>query len=307
MNNKSLRKTMLHYAVYLAVRLFVAISGVFSYHANRAVCSALAILATDIIPFRRKVLKENLLQAFPEMTAEERKKIIRKMWEHLFLMGAEFFIGRRRINERNWRRHIFITDGANNVRVFFPDRPLIVVTGHYGNFEMGALVLGILGYPTHTVARALDNPFLNRYVTELREESGQYLIDKNGATTMVTKVIEERGIVAFLADQAAGPRGYWVDFFGKKASTHKVIALLSLRYNAPIFVCHCTRVDNGELRFELVADDFYDPLLPKEGCSSVREVTQWFTTALENAVRKHPEQYWWLHRRWKDYGIARPR
>ena len=307
MKNITKRQKFLNYTIYLVVRLFVAISGIFSYRVNRSTCAALAFVVTYIIPFRREILTQNLIQAFPEMTAEERIALIRKMWEHLLLMGAEFFIGRRRMSERNWRRHVRIADGANNVRVFFPDRPLIVVTGHYGNFEMGAFILGILGYPTHTVARFLDNPYLNRYVTAIREETGQYLINKDGASQPVMKVIEEHGIVAILADQSAGKRGCWVNFFGRKGSTHKVVALLSLQYNAPILVCHCTRVDDRDLFFELVADDFFDPLQPKEGVSTVKEITQWFTTVLENAVRRHPEQYWGLHRRWKDCGVAHPR
>lgn len=291
-------------AVYLLVRLVVAVLGIFPYESCQGVVRFLAFLFTDVFPVRRSVLNENLSIAFPDADPSERRCLIFAMWRHLLLMGIEFFIGRRVLHETNWRRYVRIVDGRNKVRLFFSNRPLILVTGHFGNFEMGGHVLGLLGYPTFSVARSLDNRYLNRYVGAMRESTGQYLLEKNGGYEDILDVLENRGIVAFLADQSAGPRGCWVDFFGRAASAYKAMALMSLQYSAPILVCHCTRIKGEAMRFELAPVDYFDPLDPPEGIESVFEITQWFTSVLEKNVRRQPEQYWWLHRRWKTFGRA---
>lgn len=291
-------------AVYLLIRSVVALIGIFPYESCAGVVAFLAFLFTDVIPVRRSVLDENLRTAFPDADACERRRLVRAMWRHLLLMGIEFFIGRRMLHETNWRRYVEIRDGRNQVRHFFSHRPVILVTGHFGNFEMGGHILGLLGYPTFSVARSLDNRYLNRYVVSMRESTGQYLLEKNGGYEDILDVLENRGIVAFLADQSAGPRGCWVDFFGKSASAYKAMALMSLQYSAPIVVCSCTRQNGPFMRFKLATSDYFDPLDPPPGIESVFEITQWFTSVLERGIRRRPEQYWWLHRRWKTFGRA---
>lgn len=289
-------------AVYVAVRLVVAVVGIFSIEQCREAAVFLSWLFTHVIPIRRKTIHENLHASFPNLTPREEKRLTRKMWEHLLLMGAEFFAAHRMFHKENWCLYIEAEQAQEMVRLFFQDRPLLMVTGHFGNFEVGGYTLGLLGYPTFSIARKLDNPFLNRYIEKLRAETGQYIIDKNEGIEDIFRVIEGNGRIAFLADQSAGPKGCWVDFFGRPASAYKAIALFSRRYHAPILVCSISRVNNTPMRFRIEPIGFYDPLDPPEGLDSVFEITQWFTSLLERRIRQDPEQYWWLHRRWKTYG-----
>lgn len=289
-------------AVYAAARLFIAVIGIFSEDQCRGAISVLAWILTYPVPIRRKTLEQNLQTAFPNSTRRERNRLIFRMWEHLFLMGEEFFTARRILHKEIWCRHVEAVEAQAMIRLFFQNRPLIMVTGHFGNFEIGGYTLGLLGYPTFSVARRLDNPFLDRYIRRLRETTGQYLIDKNDGFDDILTVIEENGRLAFLADQSAGPKGCWVDFFGKPASAYKAMALLSQQYNAPILVCDVSRVGGVPMKFRIEPLGLYDPLDPPEGLSSVFEITQWFTSLLEKRIRQNPEQYWWLHRRWKTYG-----
>ena len=300
--NKPFLKTAFDFAVYSAIRLAVAVIGIFSMERCRDVAAILARLVTDVFPVRRKTLRENLRAAFPGLTPREEKALIRKMWEHLFLMGGEFFAARRVIHKESWCRWVEAGRAQDMVRLFFQHRPLIMISGHFGNFEIGGYVLGLLGYPTFSVARRLDNRFLDRYIGRLRAETGQYIIDKNEGFDDILRVIEGNGRIVFLADQSAGPKGCWVDFFGRPASAYKAMALLSLQYNAPILVCDVSRVNNTPMKFRIEPLGFYDPLDPPRGIESVFEITQWFTSLLERRIRRTPEQYWWLHRRWKTYG-----
>ena len=105
--------------------------------------------------------------------------------------------------------------------------------------------------------------------------------------------------MTFLADQAAGPKGCWIEFFGRPASAHKAIGLLALENQAPIVVSFARRLDRP-LQFELSTYAVADPQTGGEPFASVKTLTQWFSSRLEEIIRAHPEQYWWLHRRWKD-------
>jgi KDO2-lipid IV(A) lauroyltransferase len=300
-------KTVLDYFVYLFVRVLVCAVQSLSIGAGHKLALVLAFVFTDIIPIRRKLLQENLQIAFPDSTEAERHRIVLKMWEHLFLMGVEIAQGSRRIRDRNWKEHIELPGVQPLMRYLHQDRPLILCTGHFGNFEMGGFALGVLTHPSNYVARTLDNPFLNRFIKDFRESTGQFLISKNDGYEDILHVLENRGLMAFLADQSAGPKGCMVDFFGKAASTYKAIALLSLQYNAPIAVCLPLRrmKPNGEfaaMQFQLHITEILDPLCLPPGIQNVKDITQWFTKQLENGIRRFPEQYWWIHRRWKEYG-----
>ena len=98
------------------------------------------------------------------------------------------------------------------MRYLLDDRPLLIIASHLGNFEVGGYVLGILGFPTYTVARTLDNPYLDRFVNEFRGRTGQHMIPKNGGLRPDHRVLADGGTMTFLADQYAGPKGCWVNF-----------------------------------------------------------------------------------------------
>jgi KDO2-lipid IV(A) lauroyltransferase len=221
------------------------------------------------------------------------------MWEHLFLLVLEVAHVPRKIHETNWRKHIKLRDVAPLMRQLISDRPVIVVTGHLGNFELGGYALGILGFPTFTVARNLDNPYLDRYLAGFRAATGQHLIPKNGGYDQIEHVLGNGGTMAFLADQYAGEKGCWVEFFGRPASAYKAIALLSLEHDAPVAVCYARRLDRP-MQFEMVTQSMADPRHAGNDVGTVRDMTQWYTSQLEQAIRSVPEQYWWVHRRWKD-------
>ena len=292
-------KHVIDYSVYLLVRILFCVAQSLSLKTGQRLSRGLARLFTDVIPVRRRLLEENLLTAFPNSTRKERYALILKMWEHVFLMGMEIAWASRRIRDVNWPEHIQLTGVLPLMSLLHQDRPIILVTGHFGNFEIGGFSLGVLTYPTYSVARTLDNPHLDRFIKRFRESTGQFLISKNGGGGDIVTVLENNGVVAFLADQSAGPKGCNVDFFGKSASTFKAIALLSLRYNAPLVVCYSLRRNNEPLQFDMHVTGVLDPLLLPPAMQNVKDMTQWYTQKLEEGIREHPEQYWWIHRRWK--------
>jgi KDO2-lipid IV(A) lauroyltransferase len=297
-------KNISDYLVYLLVRILFCIVQSLSLESGRAFARGLAFVFTWILPVRRPLLHENLKIAFPEINNAERQVLIQAMWEHLLLMAIEVALARRKIRDFNWTDHIRLVSAEPLLSLLHQDRPVILVTGHFGNFEIGGFSLGVLTYPSHSVARTLDNPYLNQFVKDFRESTGQFLIAKNGGAAEIVHVLEEGGLMAFLVDQSAGRKGCMVNFFGEPASTFKAIAVLSLQFNAPIVVCYPLRQYNEVDQFRMLCFDMHiteilDPLHLPPDIRNVKDITQWFTHALESGIRQCPEQYWWLHRRWK--------
>jgi len=300
-----MRRGMIDYLVYLVVRVLICIVQAIRLETGERLVHGLAWLFSDVLHIRGGVVDDNLAHAFPEMSPAERKRLARRMWEHLFLLVLEVAHAPRKIHETNWRDFVQLKNDAELVRALLDERPVLLVAAHLGNFELGGYILGVLGFPTHTIARTLDNPHLNRFVNRFRGATGQYIIPKNGGFDQILHVLGQGGTMTFLADQYAGPKGCWVEFFGRPASAHKAIALLALDNNALVSVCVARRLDRP-MRFELANFATINPCEIDSTVGTIHDLTQWYTSRFEELIRHTPDQYWWLHRRWKDTREKKP-
>jgi len=293
------RWQIIDFLVYFILRVLICIVQAIRIETGHRLARRLAWFFCDVLRIRGGVVDDNLAHAFPEMPPTERRRLARRMWEHLFLLVLEVAHTPRKIHETNWRDHVRLKNEKELVQALLDDRPLLIVTAHLGNFEVGGYVLGVLGFPTYTVARTLDNPYLDRFLNRFRAGTGQHIIPKNGGFDQIIDVLAHGGAMTFLADQYAGPKGCWVDFFGRSASAHKAIALLALDNHARMSVCASLRLD-GPMQFEMHNLTSIDPHEVGNSVGTIHELTQWYTTQLEELIRQTPDQYWWLHRRWKD-------
>src|SRR5215467_6546965 len=195
----SMRRKMLvrlgHFAAYLAIRLFVCLLQAVRIETCHRFARGLAWLATHVIPLRRGLVDENLRHAFPEMSAEERRRTARRMWEHLFLMIAEIAHFPRKVHDTNWRDYMTFKNEGPMMRELFSSRPRVFVSGHYGNFELAGYTMGLFGFPTFTVARTLDNPYLDRWVNQFRASKGQYILPKRGSAVEASEIHAGRGML----------------------------------------------------------------------------------------------------------------
>ena len=288
-----------NYLAYLVVRLFVCVIQATRIETGQRVAHLLAWLFGDVLKVRHKVVMENLRHAFPELHERQHRQIMKQMWQHLFLLILEVAHAPRKIHETNWREYVKLDNDATLVNLLLEDRPVILVTAHFGNFEVSGYLLGLLGFPTYTIARTLDNPHIDRFLGSFRGKTGQYIISKNGGFDEILQVLANNGTMTLLADQYAGTKGCWVEFFGRPASAHKAIALLSLDNDATVVTASGTRRDEP-LHFELKVTATADPRDTSGDLGTIKSLTQWYTTRLEEMIREKPGQYWWLHRRWKD-------
>lgn len=294
------------YLVYLLVRTFICILQAASMETCQTVAAALATLFADVLKVRRAVVDDNLRFAFPEMSADQRRRITWQMWNHLFTLVVEIAHAPRKIHETNWRDFLTLHNADALTRLGLGNRPVVIVSAHFGNFEMAGYLLAILGFPTYTVARTLDNPYVDAFLNRFRSRTGQHMIPKRGGYDQIVAVLGRGQIMTFLADQYAGSKGCWVEFFGRPASAHKAIALFSLSHDAPLVIGYARR-RGRPLHYDLVIAGIADPRSGEDHVSSVPRLTQWYTNEIERMVRSAPEQYWWIHRRWKDTRRAKQR
>ena len=300
MPRHKVRRPWLDYLVYMVVRSLVAFAQMLSIEQSYGLAHFLGWVLYQADKRHREVGLDNLKHAYGDaMSQRERDEVVRGVYRHFCMMLIEILHLPRKIQLTNWRDY-FVLEGHGHLLDLFMSgkRPLIFLTGHYGNWEMAGYVFGLFGFPTVAVARTLDNPYLERYLKSFRERTGQQLIPKSGGFDQMVEVLKNNRALSFLADQDAGQRGLYVDFFGRPASTHKAIALLAIEHNAPVVVGYARRIGPG-FRYEVGCDAIIEPEEWTGTADDARLLTQRYTSALERIIRRDPEQYLWLHRRWK--------
>jgi KDO2-lipid IV(A) lauroyltransferase len=289
------------YLVYLIVRVAVCVVQILSWPAALRFARFLAWLAHRVDRRHRLIAEDNIRHAFPHLDEASVQRLTRAAYEHLTTMLIEMIRMPRVMNARNAPEYVLCDPPEDLERCLAwskSGRPLLVLTGHFGNWEVLNYVTGLIGLRGSVVARRLDNPYLERFLERFRRKTGQQVLDKNQDYQRILEVLERKEGLGLVGDQDAGPRGLFVPFMGRPASTFKSIALLSLEYSAPILVFGTARVGHP-MRYRVY---FEDVILPEEYANhpdAPRAITQRYTEALERLIRRHPEQYFWLHRRWK--------
>ena len=294
------RSPVSDFLVYVLVRLLVCVVQAMSWTWALNMARGLAWLAYYLDRRHRLVAADNLRHAFPHLHEAEVDRMVRASYLHLTTMVVEMIRLPRLLHRHNI--YDYVQHPPEERRRLFSwketGRPFLILTGHFGNWEILSYAAGMVGVRGGILARRLDNPHLDRFLARFRRKTGQVVLDKATAYQHLPQFLQDGAGLGMLSDQDAGPRGLFVNFFGRPASTFKSIALLSLEYEAPVVVVGAARVGRPmQYRFY-----FEDVILPEDYATrpdAALAITQRYTDALERMVRRHPEQYFWLHRRWK--------
>lgn len=297
----------LHGPLYLSIRL--AIAGLTTLPLPPVLSSVSAAgrwYASR--PFNRRRLaraEANLRVAFPDWPAERVRGVALDAYEHLFRLGVESCFGPRLVNDDSWVRHFRIDGlGAALAELVRPG-PVILLTGHCGNWELLGASVAMLGIPMHAVYRPLDLPPLDEYVHRTRRRRGLVLVDKFGAVKDMPGIIESGAPLGIIADQNGGDRGIFVPFFNRLAASYKSIGLLAMRYNARVLCAMARRLDPRERRSvdELgYSIEFVDDFGPEDWNAQpdpLFYLTARYRKAIESMIRLAPSQYLWMHRTWR--------
>jgi KDO2-lipid IV(A) lauroyltransferase len=283
---------------YLALRILVVFLYLFDIETNLNTACFLGRLLWKHYHRGRNRALENLRASFPEKDEKWIWETGRRSFEHIAMLAVDVLFTPRLVKKYNWRNYSRYKNVERTKWLMKEGRGLLVVTGHYSNFEIMGYLMGLFGFNIYSIARPLDNKFINNYLYGVRRRMGQKIIDKKGAAELMNKTASAGANLCFIADQDAGKKGIFVDFFGRKASTYKSIGLIAITNNIPIGVGYSRRIGN-HFYFEIGVNRIIFPQEWAEKEDPLEWVTAEYTKAIENFVREDPSQYWWLHRRWK--------
>lgn len=297
------RSTLRNVAEYLPARILASVVQCFPERRNLLAAAMAARCYATLHGRHRRRAEHNLRLSFPDKSAKEIRRIAVASIEHLFqLAGVDAMVMGRAIRPSTWHRHLDFEPARDAFPLLVSDRPALLLTGHCGNWELLGYGMSVVGYPISALARPLDNPLLNRWILGIREAWGLKILTKWGATPIMQGILEDGGRLGFIADQNAGDQGIFVPFFGRLASAYKSIGLLAMRYEAPIIVAMAAR-RGARLDYEFILGDIIQPEDWNAREDPLYYLTARYTRALEQLITDRPEQYLWIHRRWK----SRPR
>ena len=251
-----------------------------------------------LTPKLRKTAETNLRIAFPEWSEERSAEVIRGMVRNLGWMAAEF-ARLPRYSRQNIENVVVLAGHEHFLEAQRRGKGVLVLTGHIGAWELSSFAHALYGYPMHYMARPLDNRRVDALVNRYRCLAGDRLIFKNESARAMLKILKDGGTIGILADQNTLPsEGVFVDFFGKKACTTAGIARVALHTDAAVVPGYAVW-DGGLKKYRLRFEPAVELVRTGDTEQDVCENTQKFTKVIEEIIRKYPEQWVWVHARWK--------
>ncbi|HKR85667.1 MAG TPA: lysophospholipid acyltransferase family protein [Terriglobales bacterium] len=245
----------------------------------------------------RRVGMRNLELAFPEKPLGERKKILRGVFTSLGRHVAEVCLFPRYTRE-NVSQTVVYEGFENYERALARHKGVLFLTGHLGAWELSAFAHSLYGYPLNVVMRPLDNPYLDRLARQYRTMHGNKAVDKDFARGLIAAMREEETVGVLMDTNMIVSQGVFVDFFGHQACTATGVARLALKTDAAV-VPGFTIWDPGLQKYRLRFDPAVKLIRSKDREADVAANTQLFTKILEDYIRRYPDQWLWVHRRWK--------
>ena len=246
----------------------------------------------------RRTGERNLLLAFPEKSASERTELLRGCFESL---GRDLgLFAQMTTRKRETLRNLFDFAGLEHLEAAQAlGKGVILYTAHLGAWELTSFSLSVIGHPFAFLVRRIDNPKVEVFVDKTRTRFGNQTVDKLSAARSMIKIVKSGEVLGLLPDlNALNEEGIFVDFFGVPASTNFVIAKLSLRTNSPV-VPMFAPWDNKRQKFSV----YVEPQISIESSGNededVRRLTAKISERIETNIRRFPEQWLWIHKRWK--------
>ncbi|MCX5838724.1 MAG: lysophospholipid acyltransferase family protein [Deltaproteobacteria bacterium] len=248
-------------------------------------------------PRRRLIAVHNLKRAFPEKSMAEIVLIAKGAYRNMAITAAEFF-DMPYLTKDNIHELVEVEGIEHCNNAIKKNRGLLVFSAHFGNWELQAIAFSLIFQPMLVIYRILDNLFLERFVTEIRSSTGNRLLTKQKAMRTMLKALNANEVVGLLMDQNwSWQEGVFVDFFGRPACTTDGLALLAMHTGAPVIPGFMFRMENGKYR--LVMGEEVKIINTGQKEKDVQANTQNFTRIIEDIVRKYPDQWFWVHQRWK--------
>ena len=284
------------------MRVLLGFLGALPRSAALILSKGAAVLAYKMLGGLRRVARRNLEIAFPDMLEEERDRITRASFVSLGRVLGEMSQFPKTTPAQLEHLITFEIDPdllAEYDRAKAEGRGAIITTGHIGNWELFVFAYAAMYEPISYLARPLDNPMIEDLTVALRTRFGNRPINKTNAVMTASKILREGGVLGILADVNAHPKeGVFVPFFGVPACTSSGAAMLALRTNSMI-VPMCAVWDEKAGKYRAFHGHAVEPARTGDRKQDVIETTARFTAEIEKIIRRYPDQWLWIHKRWK--------
>lgn len=292
-SRSALRNRVEDGAVAALLKAFGLLGPVLSERIGRG----LGLAARAVLAPRRRLSDENIARAFPSLDAASVAALSRRTWAHFGGLFAGLVYDSQRPVEELLRR-VEVVGWENARSASDAGRGVFFLTGHLGNWEIGALATAAQGIPSVVVARPLDNPLLDRRLTSFRESTGNRVVPKREAVRAMLRTLNAGGAIGIMPDQhVRPPDAVAVPFFGRPAATTTSVARLVAKTGALVVPVSCIRVGPARWRLEFLPA--VDASKLPESEREVVAFTALVSRLSEELVRAHPEQWLWLHKRWR--------
>ena len=287
---------------YIVARVLFGLLGFLPRGAALLICKIIGRIGYNALGSLRRVGFRNLELAFPEMPMDERKRVLKGTFESLARVLAETsqFM---KITPADVEK-IFNLDLDDEIRDLYrlhkeQHRGALIVTGHLGNWEMLVFGWAALYEPMSYLARPIDNPFIEDLTIKIRTRFGNRPINKTNSAMLAVKILREGGMLGVLSDINAHPKeGVFVPFFGIPACTISGPAIMAIRSGALILPAFCIW-DSEQKLYHFVRGDVIEPASTGDRKADILATTAAYTAEIEKLIRQYPDQWLWIHKRWK--------
>ena len=287
-------KNRIEYIVFVLFSFSFSLLGL---KVSRKIAPFLAFVFFYFIPIRKKVVIENLKIAFPEIDLASHKKLAFKIYLSfatalIEIMCLPF------LKKSELTRVLECSNLDLIIKKFKEGKGVILLSSHFGNWEFGAISTAIqIQIPFSVVVKPLRNPLVNQWMNKARTKFGNEIVPLGISIRKTYQTLKEKKIVAMVADQRGPKEGAKVDFFGRKVPAYTGPAVLALKTGAPL-ICGIT-VREKDDKYKMVLVEISQDNLPENEEDKILVISQRYTSYLEKVIREHPEQWLWMHKRWK--------
>ncbi len=291
----------LAYSEYFLVYSFYAFLNILPQDLSLKIGRFLGLLFYKIDKKHRKHTLNNLKIAFPTKTENELNDIAIKFYKNLGMVFVEIF----RLNKyKESNIDDFVEYDFDQIKNIYGGQGILLLTAHFGNWELLAKTFGLKGYKGNVLARPLDNPYIEKILYDLRTASGNKVIyNRENAVKNIIKALNEKEIVGFLPDENASKRiGVFVDFFGVKACTMPGMANIAAKTKLPIIPAFIVRIkgkDGNYSKHRLIIEPPLDIKYTGDRKTDTMNILKLFNEKIEGIIKQYPEQWFWIHNRWK--------
>ncbi len=290
---------VLHAVEYALFSLLRGALTLLPHGATRGLGRGLGDLGWLVLGSRRRIAIDNVGRALPELDPGERRTVARESFRNLGRMACDT-ISSHRFDSREVCRRLTLEGWEHFEAARAEGRGVLVMSAHLGSWEMAAHVVGLYGEPMHVIGRPLDNPRIDEALAWQRTRFGNRTILKRGAARGSMRVLRDKGVVGILIDQRVRPeQGILVPFFGSEALTSPLLARMAIRTGAPVVPLYGELAPDGRYRVEF--EPAIEPPADTDDEAAIEEMTRRCLDAVERRIRRSPEQWLWLHERWKRY------